>query len=314
MKIIALLLAFCLAFPVDACAWVKGTTKEGTTTRTSGFGPARLLQHELRTSIETDLAAEGRALVEGHGNATSVYDRNDYAVGLMYLGRAEEAVTHLEKLEADLPGDYHVAANLGTALELAGRNIDAKKWIEEGIRRNSDSHFGTEWLHVAILDAKIKHDRDPNYFDNNSVLNIDYRTLETGAKEIELNGKKLNVRELTKALHYQLTERLKFVKGRDPVVASLLFDYAAIEAGTSTLESAIGLLKLAAEYGYPSSRIDPLMANYTRTIQTSGLKKKLYVGSAVAVAVALIAYALRRRWILLRHPAKRSESGAPPAI
>ncbi|HEX7859911.1 MAG TPA: tetratricopeptide repeat protein [Verrucomicrobiae bacterium] len=313
MKIVALLLAFCLAFPVDACVWVKGTTKEGKATRVSGFGPARHLEWEFRNSIKTDLAVEGRALVDGHRTATSVYDRNDYAVGLMYLGRAAEAVTYLEKIEAELPGDYHVAANLGTALELSGRNTEAKKWIEEGIRRNPDSHFGTEWLHVAILDAKIKQDSDPQYFNHHSVLNIDYQTLQTGAKEIPLLGQKRDLRELTKALRYQLTERLKFVKGKDPVVASLLFDYAAIEAGTSTLESAIGLLKLAAEYGYPSSRIEPLLASYSRTIQIATWKTRLYIASGIAAFIALIAYAIRRRWIFVKRPTQPTASPAPLA-
>jgi hypothetical protein len=36
----------------------------------------------------------------------------------------------------------------------------------------------------------------------------------------------LFVEEITRAIDYQLVERLKFVKGKDPSVASLLFDYA----------------------------------------------------------------------------------------
>jgi hypothetical protein len=97
-----------------------------------------------------------------------------------------------------------------------------------------------------------------------------------------------------------LIERLKFVKGKDPAVASLLFDYAAIEAGTSTLESAVALLQMAAEYGYPAARIQPLIASYSRTIRISVWTPWLYICAGIFAFLALILYAIRRRWIIYR--------------
>jgi hypothetical protein len=49
-------------------------------------------------------------------------------------------------------------------------------------------------------------------------------------------------------------------------VAALLFDYAAVEARTKTLESAKGILLLAGEFGYPAEKIQPLVALYDRRI------------------------------------------------
>ena len=299
MKTVALLLAFLLALPVSACLWIKGTTKEGNSTR-HGLTPARRIKSELKNSIATDLRAEGKRMEESLRGSTSFDDRNDYAVALMYLGRADEAVAILKQLESEKPGDYSIAANLGTAYELSGQNEEARHWIQEGIRRNPDSHFRTEWLHVAILDAKIQLQSNPNYFDQHSVLNIDYRTLETGAKVIQLGDEKHSLRDLTEALRYQLIERLKFVKGKDPAVASLLFDYAAIEAGTATLESAISLLQMAGEYGYPAGRIEPLIASYTRTIRISTWKSRAYIIAFVGSLIAAVIYAVRRRLILRR--------------
>ena len=83
---------------------------------------------------------------------------------------------------------------------------------------------------------------------------------------------------ITTALDYQLVERLKFVKGKDPSVASLLFDYAALEAALNTLESAKSLLEMAAEYGYPSDRITPLLARYTWTIRWGLVRQTLSWG------------------------------------
>ena len=61
----------------------------------------------------------------------SFEDRNDYAVALMYLGHNQEAVALLEKLEAEQPGKYFVAANLGTACELSGKNAEAIDVLDE---------------------------------------------------------------------------------------------------------------------------------------------------------------------------------------
>jgi len=67
-------------------------------------------------------------------------------------------------------------------------------------------------------------------------------------------------------------------------VASLLFDYAAIEAATSILESAKGLLKMAEKYGYPAERVEAQIKLYDRKIAMR--KTKQYVGySVVAVLV-----------------------------
>jgi tetratricopeptide (TPR) repeat protein len=300
MKPVALLLAFLLTLPIDACIWIKGTTKEGSSSRRSGFTPARRVKIQLQTSMATDLREEGKKTEESLRGSTSFDGRNDYAVALMYLGRADEAVALLQKLETEKPGDYSVAANLGTAYELSGQNELARKWIHEGLRRNPDSHFGTEWLHLAILDAKIQQQANPKYFDQHSVLNVDYRTLKTGALEMQIGDEKHRLHDLTEALRYQLVERLKFVKGKDPAVASLLFDYAAIEAGTATLESAISLLQLAAEYGYPATRIDPLIASYTQTIRISTWKSRAYSIAFLAALLAAIVYAVRRRLALKR--------------
>jgi tetratricopeptide (TPR) repeat protein len=307
MRIIALILILIASFPADACIWVKGTTKDSSHQTRSRMGTATQLRHLLKYSIETDLHREGAVMESSLRSSTSFDDRSDYAVALTYLGRTAEAIDLLQKLESEGPGDYAVAANLGTAYELAGKNHDAKKWIEEAIRRNPNSHEGTEWLHVKILEAKIQQDKDPAYFNNHSVLDLDYRTLVPGAERIPVAGEQRAVKRVHEALQYQLEERLKFVKGSDPVVASLLFDYAAIEAGTATLESARGLLEMAAEYGYPAHRIDPLLAQYASIIRFARVKTYFYITAAILGFVAFILYSLRKGWITYRRPIAPTE-------
>lgn len=69
--------------------------------------------------------------------------------------------------------------------------------------------------------------------------------------DVLVDGERIEPIYVAKAIQHQLAERLKFVKPPDASVASLLFDYAAIEATTATLESAKGVLDLALKYGYP---------------------------------------------------------------
>jgi len=217
----------------------------------------------LRYALRKNIQPEGIEMEAQLRGATDFNDRSDYSVALMYLGRAKEAIELLEKLEKEKPGEYFIAANLGTAYELAGNNEQALRWIKEGIHRNADSHEGTEWLHVKILEAKIAQQEDSRYFENHSVLNLRPEQIE---EEFVLGDQKLPRIQVAKAIRYQLSERLKFVKPPDAAVASLLFDYAAIEAATATLESAKRILQMAVEYGYPVTNIQPLMKHYDRLI------------------------------------------------
>jgi tetratricopeptide (TPR) repeat protein len=251
------LLAIAVAAP--ACVWIKGTKYSGASVTTGGVSTGAL----LRRFMEEDLHAKGLRMERELRGSTNFNDRSDCAVAWMYLGDSAEAVKRLQALENEKPGEYFIAANLGTALELSGRDEEALHWIKEGISRDPDSHEGTEWLHVKILEAKLAHQRDTNYFNNHTVLN--FRPEQLGG-EVTIDGTNLSLSEISLAMQYQFRERLAFVKAPDPTVAALLFDYAAVEARTKTLESAKGILLLAGEFGYPAEKIQPLVALYDRRI------------------------------------------------
>jgi len=221
--------------------------------------------------------------------------RNNVAVDMIYRGNTQEAIEELRQLEAEHPGEYATAANLGTAYELAGRNEDALQWINEAIRRDPDSHGGTEWLHVDILEAKIQAERDPTFFNAHSVLDLDHRQIHSIDSENIAGGVRRPVKEIGRAIHHQLQERLTFVKPTDPAVAGLLYDYAAIEAATRSLESARDLLLMARDFGYPRSRLDPLLNEYGEIITTAKVRRWIFYGAIVVTAVALIIHSRRRR-------------------
>jgi tetratricopeptide (TPR) repeat protein len=247
------------AYTALPCLWITGTKYSGERVTTEGFSDAEM----LRRSFQMDRRPDGAKMEADLRGATDFNDRSDYSVALMFLGRSREAVELLQELEKEKPGHYFIAANLGTAYELSGNNEEALRWIQEGIRRNPDSHEGTEWLHVKVLGAKIARQKDSHYFETHSVLQL--RPEKIG-EQIIVGEQKLSPKQLADAIQYQLAERLQFVKPPDPAVASLLFDYAAIEAATKTLELAKEILQMTIEYGYPPEKVQALMKLYDRRI------------------------------------------------
>lgn len=164
----------------------------------------------------------------------SFEDRTDYAVALIGVGRAPEAIRVLVALEAERPKVYSTAANLGTAYELTGNLDAALTWISEGVERNPESHHGTEWLHVAILRAKKNLQVDARWLAKNSVLD-------------EADPHK--PAEIVKAIEYQLGERTHFVKPEDAVVCDLYYQAAARVAGEKAAEKRALYLKESLRYG-----------------------------------------------------------------
>jgi len=280
---------------IEACIWISGTTKDGQ--RISGAGESPIIR--LKSVLKSAPAAYADERHVASLGSTAFERRNNMAVDLILRGQAPQAIVALKELETEQPGNYITAANLGTAYELAGDNEQALRWITEAIRRNPHSHYGTEWLHVSILLAKIKSAADPNYFQTQSVLNLDHTQIASEDSELNAGGQRRRVSEIIKAIKYQLEERLRFVKSNDPAVASLLYDYGVIEAATGTLETSVELLNMAAGFGYPRARIDPLVKQYERTILMASLRRWLSYGAAALAVIALLAYALRRRWILV---------------
>lgn len=278
------LLIICGASPAWCCLNKSGTKYGGGSGSYFGW---RSLQASLRKNPHAD-GAEMEASLRG---ATNFNDRSDYAVALLYLGRNAEAVKSLKELEQEKPDQYFIAANLGTAYELSGNNEEALRWINEGIRRNPEDHNGTEWLHAKILEAKIARQKDAAYFEKHSVLELQPGAL---GETIVAGGKSYAPGELIKAIEYQLGERLQFVKTPDPAVASLLFDYATIEAVFRSMESAKHILKMAGEYGYPAPKIEALTADFDRRLAWRKAGNYALVGLGLAFGVGVLVLLYRR--------------------
>lgn len=164
---------------------------------------------------------------------------SDYAVGLMRLGHYQDALIILEYVNSKFPNQYNVVANLGTAYELNGQLENALHWIKKGIELNPQSHNGSEWIHVKILEAKIALQKDSNFLKDYTVL--------------ELSGEQLKDEAVFHQLWTQLYERFPFSPSEEnPIMADLFITLGDLSAQTLSTEYAQTYYLLAQNYYFAS--------------------------------------------------------------
>jgi tetratricopeptide (TPR) repeat protein len=257
---VATLLAACISGAAIACLNTYGQLRMGHGLRVDMIDPETLdgLLTHSKTLDSYELAWIRKTSDTARKQPTYEH-RSDLGVALVHLGKYRQAVGLLEDLEKQTPGRYQTAANLGTAYELAGDPENALKWIREGIRRNPKAHEGTEWLHAAILDAKL-HRRAAGTRER-SLLVLDFGDGRLPQLPQQMpngnDGKPVSVRGLGMALRYQLIERAHFVPAPDPTVAALLADWGHLELVAGDVYTAAVVYEAALRYGYPRT---PMLA------------------------------------------------------
>jgi tetratricopeptide (TPR) repeat protein len=203
----------------------------------------------------------------------------DYAATLMYKGAYQEAKAILLEIESKSPNKYNTAANLGTVYELLGQNDSALLWISRGIALNPQSHFNSEWIHVKILEAKIKAGNDAHYFETHNILNLDF-----GQALIPQNPDIKNPLELSQQIYYQLAERMSFIAPKDPIIAQLTFDLANIYAFSKDYQLAFYTYEQAKKYGFDNDLINKRMVYFNDLSEKERSNPSLLANDVVPIA------------------------------
>ncbi len=167
---------------------------------------------------------------------------SDYGLYLVYDKKYEEAEALFRKLAAQWPEEYAAAANLGTVLEINGKNEEALHWIQRAVTLNPTAHEGSEWLHVKILEAKVHPELG---FDCQALLGVRFGA---EARPIATLDRR-SVKNLQKQLFYQLNERISFIPPTDPQIAALMFELGNTTLSAGPAQKAYAIYKLAQEYG-----------------------------------------------------------------
>ncbi len=189
-------------------------------------------------------------------------DYSDLGAMFLYTGQYLQAKKIFLEIERNAPGLYQTAANLGTTYELLGRNDSALYWIRKAVEINPGSHRGSEWIHVKILEAKIKANGSENYLWTHSILGLNF-----GDDKAPENKNNIDLYSLRDHLYEQLEERMFFIKPKDPVVAQLLFDLGNVMAITEDVKSGLQIYEAAKEYGY-SSHLLSIRESYFNSLQS----------------------------------------------
>jgi tetratricopeptide (TPR) repeat protein len=178
----------------------------------------------------------------------------DAGVIMIMQKKYEDAKENYLKIEQLEPNRYATASNLGTVYELLGDNQNALVWIKKAVEINPQSHQGSEWLHVKILEAKINGDQS---ITSDFLINANFGTNPNPAATLT-KGELLNLRE---ALFFQLNERVTFIKPKDKIVANLLFDLANINYLLDQKADAITIYEKAREYGFADTILQSRLEN-----------------------------------------------------
>ena len=168
----------------------------------------------------------------------------DKATYLMRLNRAEEALDILRDLNIEYPDSYNIVINLGTAYELNGKPDSALVFIKKGLELNKDSHHGSEWFHVKVLEAKIALEQEPNWLNNHQVMNVDWQPILNIEDEYKRSQEMIKI---FRDISYQLHERVPFTSTPDPLMANIFNEYGDLLADFS-VEMAYVIYAIGKEY------------------------------------------------------------------
>ncbi len=173
---------------------------------------------------------------------------------LIVLGKYDEALKLYLSIEKIKPNRYSTASNLGTLYELMGENQKAYNWIKKSIAINPNSHEGSEWLHLKILESKIKN---LNTVSGQFLINTSFGTL----REPKTNLSKKEIDELAKSVYFQVNERMSFIEPKDKIISILLFELGNLATLLGENNSAVDTYRTAREYGFDGDLIVERMIN-----------------------------------------------------
>lgn len=296
MKNFALFLVFTFLFSVPAQACLNGETRQLADGSSLYQDDEGFVPYGHRFSKKDDLQENLRSLEAGYRKTGNLDYLSDQGLILIILGEYRKAIDLYQKVEKREPGRYSTASNMGTAYELMGNNKEALRWIEKAVAVRPDSHFGSEWIHVNILKAKIKGGRSvtPQFLTGQ----------DFGNRPQPVSGlSKKQLFRLRKQLYYQLNERISFVRPKDPVVAILLFDLANVSYLMGEKAEAAETYEMAKEYGFDrpvldsrirlsavplSSRIEKKVKQEVKHHATSELKLQLMTLLTIAAVLVVL--------------------------
>jgi tetratricopeptide (TPR) repeat protein len=110
--------------------------------------PSALREAYADLALTLDTASKGRRL--------TATEAADLGAAFVRLGQAERAVGVLRTARRNDPDDFRLAANLGTARQLAGDLAGAVEALTEAVRLAPETHKKAERAHLDLVKRRLK--------------------------------------------------------------------------------------------------------------------------------------------------------------
>jgi tetratricopeptide (TPR) repeat protein len=159
--------------------------------------------------------------------------QNDIAVQYIKLKKYDKAEKILDELYKKNKNNYSIVVNLGTLYELQGKNRKALEFIQKAIKLNPDSHEGSEWFHLRVLEFKLKNNLTDKKINENILL---------------LMNLKKDALSVASDIDYQLKERIPFMPAPNVLIAKILQEYGDYLADSISIKAAYLIYDLGKEY------------------------------------------------------------------
>jgi LPXTG-motif cell wall-anchored protein len=222
---------------------------------------------------------------------------SDLAALELRIGNRENAVKLLEKLYNKYSNEYNVVANLGTAYEVTGKNELALQLLKRAVKINPASHFGSEWIHINILEQKLS--TTPDY-----TKIMDLQLFDTTANSpLRKNyKKKITPDSLMIQLAYQLHERISFIAPPDKIVGQLVNDFADLVSITHSSEEAKEFYQFASTYDssfhmneFPEQIEKNKVVNKPQGRTSKDQKSNWFLYGGVAIVSLFLIFLIRKK-------------------
>ena len=247
MKKIALLVVFFAATYALACLNISGRNLDGESTELdfiTFFSEYSIPEKKTEKEIREEMNNIKRWIKNANSDERRDELYCDMGAWMIYQDKFQEAIDYMHKNVKSKYKNYSYYSNLGVAHELNGNMDSAYYWTQKGVETNPDSHWGSEWIHLKILEAQLAMEDDPNWLDNNNVLGY-----KLGQDSIPLEiPDDADPAGLCHEIVYQLYERTYWVKPENKVVGNLLLALADIYSKYWDTKESIGTYELAVEY------------------------------------------------------------------
>jgi len=234
--LIALIIIINFLNKASACLNEYGRNLQGKMVYTKWFTISEKAKHHNLKKIKKGLSI---ALEKLDGDSTFYQEWSNISVYYMKLGKVDTALKILQPLIKKHANEYKLIANIGTAYELSGKLDSALKYINLGYQINPKSHYGSEWIHIKILEAKIKHKQQPERLISNSILS---------AKLLKEKMNKNGLRRLDEQIKTQILTRVPFTPSPNKVIQNILFSMGRLHHADGAYESAFLYYAYAYEF------------------------------------------------------------------